>query len=460
MNDNVRQGIYALIVAGLVVWCVGWAVGHDAHRGDDLPPDVAAALEDARDGKIGEPEAGAPPKELRPGMAWEVTGAGDSSYDGVYEESGTYNGQPAYTNGSKWLFWGAKSAPLDCWCLSLGVEAPTDEMYHGELDTALPGGVWVVIGGAAPAPTVAEYEEPPAPPTPPNLNDTDTKRTGWIPGMLSPAQYPCQVVKPCRLTSDGLEYAAFLGIAGDAVNLYCVDNGTWTVLRGPDLSPIYKFLVHENLPHPCLLHAGDGETVWFALSSAGSYNDLENLRAFPLTLDIANLAYTVGSEFAPGIAHATDLAVDDANTAWFIGADFKLYSWDLTGASLSEEADWSTGRTDHGAHAGARFWYSGTAGEFFHTRNPYYGHGPDYIHQVSDSVYEWTGESVQDICFSYDHHVARNLTYAVGTQNRSWRYKPSSGDAWQGAGISNATDHVWVLRGDVMMLAGINETLA
>ena len=37
-------------------------------------------------------------------MAWIVTGAGDNSYNGTYNESGTYNGQPAYTNGSRWLW--------------------------------------------------------------------------------------------------------------------------------------------------------------------------------------------------------------------------------------------------------------------------------------------------------------------------------------------------------------------
>lgn len=464
MMTDFRQSIYALLVVALVFWFVGWAGGHDAHRGDDLPPDVAAALEDARDGRIGEPEAGAPPKELRPGMAWEVTGAGDSSYDGVYEEDGVYGGQALFriTGEEKYLAYGylVEVGPPEviAWALveDLDDVASSPDYYCITID-----GEWAAVFGAAPAPTVSEQEEPPAPPTPPNLNDTDTKRTGWIPGMLSPAQYPCQVVKPCRLTSGGLEYAAFLGITGDAVNLYCVGNDAWTVLRGPDLWPIYTHIWHEDLPHPCLLHAGDGETVWFVLPSARSYNDLENLRAFPLTLDIANLAYTVGSVFDPdpGVFVATDLAVDDANTAWFIGDDFKLYSWDLTGASLSEEADWSTGRTDHGAHAGARFWYSGTAGEFLRTHNPYYGLSPDYIHRVSDAVYEWTGDTVQDICFSYDHHVARNLTYGVGTQKLSWRYKPSSGDAWQGAGISNATSHVWVLRGDVMMLAGVNETL-
>jgi hypothetical protein len=38
------------------------------------------------------------------GSSYIFSGAGDSSYDGTYTESGTYNGRPAYTNGSKWLF--------------------------------------------------------------------------------------------------------------------------------------------------------------------------------------------------------------------------------------------------------------------------------------------------------------------------------------------------------------------
>ena len=36
---------------------------------------------------------------------WEASGAGDSSFNGVYVEDGTFNGRIAYTNGSKYLYY-------------------------------------------------------------------------------------------------------------------------------------------------------------------------------------------------------------------------------------------------------------------------------------------------------------------------------------------------------------------
>ena len=40
-------------------------------------------------------------------VAWNiiVSGAGDATYNGIYSENGVYNGEPAYTNGDKWLYW-------------------------------------------------------------------------------------------------------------------------------------------------------------------------------------------------------------------------------------------------------------------------------------------------------------------------------------------------------------------
>lgn len=39
------------------------------------------------------------------GGGWSISGCGDSSYNGNYSASGTYNGQTSYTNGSKWLYY-------------------------------------------------------------------------------------------------------------------------------------------------------------------------------------------------------------------------------------------------------------------------------------------------------------------------------------------------------------------
>lgn len=461
MNDNFRQGMYALVVVVLAAWFVGWAGGHDAHRGDDLPPDVAAAVAELRDGQVGVGPA-EPLKELKPGMSWEVTGAGDATYDGVYEEDGTYNGQPAYTNGSKWLYWNS----FGFWALeSSKTEPPSASQAYGGTGASLPATPWSVLAGIAPAPTVAEYVEPPTPPDP---DDTTTKRTGWIGGPLSPTLFPCQTVKPARFVgTDTNEYVAFLGIGGASVVLYCIDTGTWLNLTaGWHLSLLDKRRLDAWRPHPCLLHAGDGETLWYVTMERGLSLGIYDLSAYPLTLDIGSLSYTVGSLFESGLELATDLAIDAENTAWFVTNDYKLYSWDLSGASATLVKDWSTGRTDHGAHAGARFWYSGTAGEFFRIHNPYYGNSPDYIHRVSASVYEWTGDTVQDLCFSYDHDIARGLTYATArdesyvTQHwRTWRFRDGNGDGWRGANLSNALDYVWVIRGTPMALAGVNATI-
>jgi len=328
------------------------------------------------------------------------------------------------------------------------------------------------------APTVSEVVPPPTPPTPPDPDDTSTKRTGWIGGPLSPTLFPCQTVKPARFVgTDSKEYVAFLGIHTDptltteqgrytsrSVVLYCINNGTWLNLTGATISPTYRYVAQAYGPHPCLLPVGDGNTLWFVTAEMGVPFGSYMVRycvlsAWPLTLDIANQTYTVGSKFEPGVNRITDLAIDAANTAWFMTEEHKLYSWALSGASATLVHDWATGRDEHGLTVGARFWYSGVAGTFYRTHNPTIGIAPDYIHRVSASVYEWTGDTMQGIGFSYDHDIARNLTYGVGQYGSTWRYREGSGDAWQGAGISNATDYVWVLRGDVMMLAGVNQTI-
>lgn len=479
MNDNFRQGMYALVVVVLAAWFVGWAGGHDAHRGDDLPPDVAAAVEELRDGKVGV-EPAEPLKELKPGMSWEVTGAGDATYNGTYSESGTYNGYPAYTNGSRWLWYDTLAGNI--WVMSQNKGDISSDYYNG---ASLPGS-WSVGLGTAPAPMVAEYVEPPTPPDP---NDTTTKRTGWIPGPLSPTLFPCQTVKPARFVgTDANEYVAFVGrtrlmdSTPPTVVLYCVNTDTWMALRGQKFATAPFYNDHWYAPQTCLLHAGDGETLWFVDRSSVRDEILgqstNHLLAYPLTLDIANLTYSVGSLFAPGIVMGTDIAVDDANTAWFMTFDSKLYSWDLTGTAVSLVKDWSTGRTEHGRQPGPRFWYSGTAGTFYRTHNPYYGQRPDYIHRVSSSVYEYMGESVPFACVSYDHDGPRDLTYgiahdhagprdltgepfwfAVGTHISTWRYRPGAGDAWQGATLCERLDHVWVIRGTPMLVAGVNDTV-
>jgi len=466
-SNHDEHGVLLLVAVAMLFAL--WIIGNESGPGtpdEPLPADVAKSLDELRDGRT-DAEPTEPTKELKPGMAWQVSGAGDAGYNGVYQEDGEFNGQPAYTNGTRWLWYSTRGTPA--WWLS-ETKGDSIAVYTGEPYKALPGGTWSpILPDDAPAPTVTtEYVPPPAPPTPPDPNDTTTKRTGWIGGPLSPTLFPCQTVKPARFVgTDANEYVAFLGIGGASVVLYCIDTGTWLNLTaGWHLSLLDKRSLHDLRPHPCLLHAGDGETLWYVTMKRGLSLGIYDLSAYPLTLDIGSLSYTVGSLFEPGLELATDLAIDAENTAWFVTNDYKLYSWDLSGASATLVKDWSTGRTDHGAHAGARFWYSGTAGEFFRIHNPYYGNSPDYIHRVSASVYEWTGDTVQDLCFSYDHDIARGLTYATArdksyvTQHwRTWRFRDGNGDGWRGANLSNALDYVWVIRGTPMALAGVNATI-
>jgi len=57
-----------------------------------------------------------------------ITNAGDATYNGVYNESGTYNTKPAYVlnpgGTERWLFYGGFGVPTPvppdgyCWCLN------------------------------------------------------------------------------------------------------------------------------------------------------------------------------------------------------------------------------------------------------------------------------------------------------------------------------------------------------
>ena len=86
--------------------------------------------------------------------SWIVSGAGNAGYDGTYLETGVYGGKPAYTNGTKWLFWAYYAyVSANCWNLASVLGAPDPGGYHA-LDADLPGTWEVNPGSVAPAPTV------------------------------------------------------------------------------------------------------------------------------------------------------------------------------------------------------------------------------------------------------------------------------------------------------------------
>jgi len=89
---------------------------------------------------------------------WTVSGAGDTSYNGVYSEAGTHNGQPYYTYGT------GEATRYLCWDSDGSVWSLADELgsafgaYGGDSGEAnLPANPWEQGAGSGtlPAPTVA-----------------------------------------------------------------------------------------------------------------------------------------------------------------------------------------------------------------------------------------------------------------------------------------------------------------
>lgn len=119
-------------------------------------------------------QAAAPAVPEGSSMAWQVEGAGDSSYNGIYYSAGTYNGETYYTyegdSGTRYLYYTEEETPpgsgtyVYTWGLaeSLGGQ----QNYYGEEDTPLPGGSWSTYPGYEPAPTVSEYAPPDNDPEP------------------------------------------------------------------------------------------------------------------------------------------------------------------------------------------------------------------------------------------------------------------------------------------------------
>ncbi len=86
---------------------------------------------------------------------WHVQGAGDSTYDGLYYEAGTYGGEPYYEKpgATRYLYYYVTEPPE--WYWVLGTNPGDLPAYNGEANTPLPGGTWSVWGGTPPAPTVS-----------------------------------------------------------------------------------------------------------------------------------------------------------------------------------------------------------------------------------------------------------------------------------------------------------------
>lgn len=87
-------------------------------------------------------------------MRYQVAGAGDSAFNGIYTYTSDVNGHPAYQlDGTHQLYW---YLLLNAWVLGAGASPG----YTGPA-TDSPVGAWTTGLSAPPAPQVAEYPEIP-----------------------------------------------------------------------------------------------------------------------------------------------------------------------------------------------------------------------------------------------------------------------------------------------------------
>lgn len=138
--------------------------------------------------------------------SWLVSGAGDPSYNGIYNPSGTHNGYPAYTNGSRWLYYTNMIGDwmLPGWVLGVDLTEGFNTPYS-TYATELPG-LWHLTGvppanpaPIAPAPTVT------AGPTGPDWPWDDW----WLWPYDPPIHGPNDSIRPCRAILAGTEYVVF-----------------------------------------------------------------------------------------------------------------------------------------------------------------------------------------------------------------------------------------------------------
>jgi hypothetical protein len=175
--------VAALIVAGLVMWGSREAAppARDGNE-ETLPPDVTAALSEATDAATADRvdyETEGYPEDHEMG-SWIISGAGDSSYNGLYVEAGTYNGGAYYKMlGVERYLW---YLGMDIWTLhtSLGGASPEPYINNGD---GLPG-TWTAGIGTPPAPTLSEPTEEPEPAAP------EATEHGWVPGPTLPVSIP------------------------------------------------------------------------------------------------------------------------------------------------------------------------------------------------------------------------------------------------------------------------------
>lgn len=164
------KGIYLVEIYG--AWEIQtaddplWIDGRPAVAGD--PTTITSWLQ--RDGTAPWPTItryGEEPEQPGSGADFVISGAGDSTYNGDYTDTGnTANGNPVYSNGTRYLGAATDDDGYKFWCLKAstdfsggGPRPDNGEMYYqntGQLaaSPASSDAAWVVGKGTSPAPTV------------------------------------------------------------------------------------------------------------------------------------------------------------------------------------------------------------------------------------------------------------------------------------------------------------------
>lgn len=246
--------------------------------------------------------------EVKSMASWLVEGAGDASYNGTYTESGTYNGKPAYTNGTRWL---ANSPDGTRWTLCTATGLADGYLSDGD---SLPGNPWSVVGADAPAPTVTEA--PTGPKISGYLLESDSTP---VAGVTFRATKGATTVD-----SDPTDAAGYYEITG-------LENGNWIVSYLSGAAEPHKIFVPGVKGNPVVTISGEDATLDWTLYWGATGTVTAGGNGLPgVTADI------YGSY---GVLHAT--VQTDVNGVWvWSGYVSGYYSarFALTGYSFSPQS--------------------------------------------------------------------------------------------------------------------------
>lgn len=171
LRRTIRGTVVAIVVAAALLWVVTETpVGREWAGVTEPPPVPALSLvpppqfgDEWHPPLAGKRSLGPAPTLRRGPMmkfrgvlvaTWIALGAGDATYNGTYAESGTYNGQPAYTNGSRWLYLIGVN-----W--ALGPTLGNAQFAYSSTTDILPANDWLPTEfGTAPGPTLSSFGSP------------------------------------------------------------------------------------------------------------------------------------------------------------------------------------------------------------------------------------------------------------------------------------------------------------